>query len=319
MGRRGIADQAWLFLMLPGLFWAGNAIVGRAVAGDVPPIALAFWRWAFGAILVLPLAYRHLQRDFAVMLSEWRIMIVFSVTGVAIFNTFLYVAAHTTTALNIVMLQSAGPVMIVLASFLLFHEPIKARQALGIGLSLTGVVTLVSHGDLLALLGLGLNRGDLWMLAAVVSYATYAALLRRRPPVHGLSFLIATFVLGALALLPFYIAESLSGRPLPLAVNSGLSVSYAALFASVLAYFSFNRVVALLGANTAGLAIHLVPVFGTILAILLLGEIPRAYHGIGIAMILSGIWVATRVGSSVHSPSSVNQIPARSAEEMLSR
>jgi drug/metabolite transporter (DMT)-like permease len=252
------------------------------------------------------------------MLSEWKIMIVFSVTGVAIFNTFLYIAAHTTIALNIVMLQSAGPVMIVLASFLLFREPIKARQALGISLSLSGVVTLVSHGDLLALLGLGMNRGDLWMLAAVISYAIYAALLRRRPPVHGLSFLIATFVLGAVALLPFYCAESLSGRPLPLAMSSALSISYAALFASVLAYFSFNRVVALLGANTAGLAIHLVPVFGTVLAILLLGEIPRAYHGIGIALILSGIWVATRGGSSVQSPSSIDQIAARRAEQVPS-
>ena len=140
---------------------------------------------------------------------------------------------------------------------------------------------------------LAFNTGDLWMLAAVVSYAIYTALLRLRPAVHGLSFAAATFAAGA-AMLPLYAAETLGGRPLPLTMTSVLAVGYVAVFASVLAYLSFNRLVALVGPNTAGLAVHLVPVFGTVLAILVLGEVPRRHHAVGMALTAAGIWLATR-------------------------
>lgn len=292
--RRGVLDQPWLLMLLPALFWSGNAVVGRAVAGEVPPIALAFWRWVVGAAIVLPFAWRHLPGDLPAMLRQWRVMLALSVLGVAVFNTCLYIAAQSTTALNIVMLQSAMPVLIVAASFLLFGEVVRPRQALGIAVSLAGAMTLVTHGDPLVLARLALNRGDAWMLAGIASYAAYTALLRRRPAVHGLSFVAATFVTGALALLPLYLGETLSGRPLPLAPAPVLAILYVAVFASVLAYLSYNRAVALVGANTAGLAAHLVPVFGTLLAILLLGEVPRAYHGIGVALIALGIWLAQR-------------------------
>jgi drug/metabolite transporter (DMT)-like permease len=292
--RHGLADQAWLLMLLPALFWAGNAVVGRAVAGEVPPIALAFWRWVVGAAIVLPFAWRHLGRDTRPMLRAWPVMLALSVFGVGVFNTTLYIAAQTTTALNIVMLQSAMPVLIVAASFLLFREVVTARQALGIAVSLAGAVTLVTHGDPAVLAQFDLNRGDLWMMAGILSYAVYTALLRRRPAVHGLSFVAATFIVGALILLPLYLAETLSGRPLPLAPRSALAIGYVAVFASVLAYLSYNRAVALLGANTAGLGVHLVPVFGTLLAVLLLGEVPRPYHAVGILLIGTGIWLAQR-------------------------
>lgn len=292
--RRGPLDRPWLLMMLPGLFWAGNAIVGRAVAGQVPPIALAFWRWVLGAAVVLPFAWPHLRRDLPAMLRAWRVMLALSVFGVGVFNTCLYIAAQDTGALNIVMLQSAMPVLIVLASFLMFGEVVRAGQAAGIAVSLAGALTLVTRGDPSVLMRFELNRGDLWMLAGIVSYAVYTALLRRRPAVHGLSFVTATFILGALLLLPLHLAETLSGRPLPLGLPSLLAILYVAVFASVLAYLSYNRAVALLGANTAGLAVHLVPVFGTLLAVVLLGEVPRLYHACGIGLIGLGIWLAQR-------------------------
>jgi drug/metabolite transporter (DMT)-like permease len=293
---RGIASQPYLLLSLTALFWAGNAILGRAVAGQVPPIALAFWRWVVGAAIILPFAWPHLGRDLRPMLRAWKPMLAFSFCGIAVFNSTLYIAAQTTTALNIVMLQSTMPVLIVAASFLLFRERVSARQALGIAISMTGAVTLVSRGDPWVLARLDLNRGDVWMLAGIVSYAVYTALLRRRPAVHGLSFVAASFLAGAAMLLPFYLAETLSGRPLPLSPVALGAILYVALFASVLAYLCYNRAVALLGANTAGLAVHLVPVFGTLLAVLLLGEIPRAFHAVGILLIGSGIWLAQRRG-----------------------
>lgn len=291
---RALADEPRFLMLLPGLFWAGNAIVARSLAGDVPPIGLAFWRWTVGAVLILPFARQHLARDWGTLVKSWPIMLLLSVLGISIFNTFLYIGAHTTTALNIVMLQSALPVVIVLMTFLLFRDRLTGRQALGIAVSLAGTLTLIAHGDLGVLAHLDINDGDLWMLAAVVSYAAYTALLRLRPPVHAFSFLFAIFAVGALVLLPFYLGETLSGHPLPLSAKTLFGIGYVAIFASIISTLAFNRTVELLGANTAGLVIHLVPVFGTLLAVLLLGETFHVYHAVGIGLIAIGLWLATR-------------------------
>lgn len=292
--QRGLFDRAWLLMTIPALCWSGNAIVGKAVAGQVPPFALAFWRWVFAAAILLPIAWPHLKRDWPVLLRAWKVVLALAVFGVAVFNSTLYIAAQSTTAINIVMLQSAMPVLIVLASFAMFGERVRAAQVVGIAVSLTGALTLVAQGDVAVLSQLDFNRGDLWMMAGIVSYSVYTALLRKRPAVHGLSFAAATFVIGATLLCPMYFGETLAGRPLPLNATSAMAIGYVAVFASVLAYLSYNRAVALLGANTAGMSVHLVPAFGTVLAILLLGERPRAFHVVGIVLIATGIWLAQR-------------------------
>ena len=289
-----LADQAWLLMMLPPLFWAGNAVLGRAVAGSVPPIGLAFWRWFLGMLVVLPFAWPHLRHDITPILARWKSVLLLGTLGIGIYNTFQYIARNTTTALNCVMLQSSMPVMIVLMSLVLFRDRIGAMQGVGIAVSLVGAMTLISHGDPGTLLGLELNAGDVWMLAAVVIYAAYTTLLRRRPAIHGLSFVVVTFAIGAMELLPFYVWESLTGHPVQASGITLLAVGYTVLFPSIAAYLCFNRAVELLGPNTAGLAIHLVPVFGSLLAILFLGEQPHLYHGIGIALIAAGILLATR-------------------------
>lgn len=289
-----LADQAWLLMMLPPLFWAGNAVLGRAVAGSVPPIGLAFWRWFLGMLVVLPFAWPHLRHDITTILARWKSVLLLGTLGIGIYNTLQYIALNTTTALNCVMLQSSMPVMIVLMSLVLFRDRIGAMQGVGIAVSLVGAMTLISHGDPGTLLGLELNAGDVWMLAAVVIYAAYTTLLRRRPAIHGLSFVVVTFAIGAVELLPFYVWESLGGHPVQASGITLLAVGYTVLFPSIAAYLCFNRAVELLGPNTAGLAIHLVPVFGSLLAILFLGEQPHLYHGIGIALIAAGILLATR-------------------------
>ena len=281
-------------MMVPGLVWAGNAIVARSLAGHVPPIGLAFWRWTLGALIVLPIAWEHVRRDLPAMRANWRIMLALSALGIALFNTGLYLAAQTTSALNIVMLQTAIPVLIVLMGFLIFRETVTLAQVVGIALSLAGALTLITHGDWHVLSGLAFNAGDLWMLGACVVYAGYTALLRLRPAVHGLSFLFASFVIGALLLLPLYIGETFVSQPMPLNWQALAAVVYVALFASVLGYLAYNRTVAVLGASTAGLAVYLVPVFGTLLAMLLLGEHPEIYHAAGIGLIAGGIALAAR-------------------------
>lgn len=293
-----LADEPRILMLLPGLFWAGNAIVARSIADEIPPVALAFWRWTVAGLLIAPLAWPHLRRDMPLMLRSWPIMLVLTAFGISIFNTFLYIGAHTTTAVNIVMLQTAMPIVVVVATFLIFRDTLTGRQAAGIVASFLGTLTLISHGDPAMLLGLDFERGDLWMLAAVVSYAVYTALLRLRPRVHGLSFAFATFALGAALLLPFYLAETSWDRPMPLSLHAVAAIGYVAVFASILAYLAFNRTVELLGANTAGLVVHLVPVFGTILAVLLLGETVHLYNIAGIALIALGLWLATRSPAS---------------------
>lgn len=293
--RRRIADQAWLLMMLPALFWAGNAVVGRAaVAADVPPVGLAFWRWTMGALIILPFAWPHARRDWPALRQHWRIVVLLAFLGISVFNTLLYLGLQTTSAINGVMLQTLMPVLIVLMNLAVFGESVSLRQTAGIAVSLAGAVTLIAHGRLETLLGLHFAIGDLFVLAAVVCYAGYTMLLRRRPAVHGLSFVVATFVLGAAMLLPFYLIELGSGRRMPFTLTAALALGYVGLFPSILAYLAFNRAVALVGANTAGLAIHLVPVFGSVLAILFLGETLHLYHAAGIGLIFSGIALASR-------------------------
>lgn len=293
-GLAALADNPRFLMLLPGLFWAGNAIVARSVTADVPPVALAFWRWAVAALVILPFAWPYLARDLPRMRERWPIMLLLTALGISVFNTFLYIAAHTTTAINIVMLQTAMPIVVVLATFLIFRDAVTGRQAAGIAASLAGTLTLISRGHPEALLSLDFKPGDLWMLAAVVCYAVYTTLLRLRPAVHGLSFAFASFAAGALLLLPFYVGETILVRAFPVTAGSLLALGYVAVFASVLAYVAFNRTVELLGANVAGLTVHLIPVFGVVLAVLLLDERVHAYHGAGIALIAFGLWLATR-------------------------
>jgi len=281
-------------MLLPGVVWGGNAIVARAFAGELPPVGLAFWRWMLAAILVLPFAWPHVRRDAPAMIRAWPIMVLLSALGIAFFNAALYIAAHTTTALNILMLQAAMPVLIVAATFLLFNERITARQGTGVVLSLAGAMTLITHGDLHILTELAFNAGDLWMLTACILYAVYTALLRLRPAVHWLSFLFATFFVGAMLLLPFYIGETLLVQAMPVSTRSLLAIGYVSLFASAIGYGAYNRAVELLGANTAGLSVYLVPVFGTVFAVLLLNERPELYQIVGIALIVAGILLAVR-------------------------
>lgn len=293
-GRPSLLDRPWLLLLLPPLFWSGNFVLGRAVAEAVPPVALAFWRWTLGALILLPFAWPSLRRDAFTLARHWKIVVLLTVPGIAIFNTFAYIGLATTTALNGVMIQSAMPVMIVGMSFLFFRDTITPLQALGIAVSLSGALTLVSRGDPMALANLHFNTGDLWILAAVTAYAAYTALLRRQPHVHGFSFIVVTFLLGALMLLPFLILETVNGRPLQFTPTSLAAIGYVAVFPSILAYICFNRAVLVLGANRTGLSIHLIPVFGSVLAMLFLGERPQWFHAVGIALIACGVVLATR-------------------------
>lgn len=290
---------AYAMLSFTALLWAGNLIVGRAVHAEVPPIGLAFWRWLVGLLVVLPFASRHIMRDWPVIRRHWRFIAIMAAVGIAAFNTLVYIGLHFTTAINALLLQSTMPVLIVLFSFFLFGERVAPIQGLGVLVSLAGVTMIVVRGDLAALRDLALNRGDAIVFAAVASYALYSTLLRKKPAMHPLSFVAAIFALGAVMLLPLYLWESLSGDPMRATVTTFAAVGYVAIFPSVVAYFCFNQGIAAVGANRGGIFFHLMPVFGSLLAMLFLDETMRPFHLAGFALILSGLYLATRAPRSV--------------------
>lgn len=289
-----IADWPYLLLVLTALFWAGNFIVGRAVNGMVPPVALAFWRWTGGFLIILPLAWPHLRRDLPIALKHWKIVLILSAVGVASFNTLVYLGLRETTAINGLLIQSVMPIAIVLTSFALFRDPVGPAQMAGLALSLAGIVAIVARGDLATLATLDLNRGDLLIFLAILSYAFYTALLRRKPPVHPYSLVAITFGCGALMLLPLHAVEWSMGSVPRFDTVTLAAMGYVALFPSVLAYLCYNRGVELIGANRAGQFVHLMPVFGTLMAVTLLNESFRLFHAAGIALIFAGILLANR-------------------------
>jgi drug/metabolite transporter (DMT)-like permease len=291
-----ITESPYLLLTLAVFFWAGNFIVGRAVRADVPPLALAFWRWFFAAILVTLMARRHLPADLARLRKSWGIVLLLAFVGITCFNTLVYIGLQYTMAVNALLMQSLMPVMIVGLSFLLFKEKIKPIQAAGVAISLLGALTIIGQGSLGILVSLSLNRGDVLVFIAVIGYAGYSIGLRKRPAVHPLSFVAATFILGDLLLLPLYVWETVSGRSLHLDAPTVMAISYVAVFPSIVSYLCFNRGVELVGANKAGMFIHLIPVFGSVMAIVFLGESLQWFHIVGILLIAAGISMATRLG-----------------------
>jgi drug/metabolite transporter (DMT)-like permease len=287
-------DQPYLLLSLTSLFWAGNTILGRFIAGHVPPVTLAFIRWSGAFAILLPFAWRHLIVDWPAIRKHAGILALIAFTGFSVYNTMAYYGLQYTTAINGLLLQSVAPLFVAMWSFVLFHDRLTVRQAGGICVSLTGVLVIICHGSLAVLLGIAFNRGDICFLVALVVYGFYAAYLRKRPAIHPFSFLAVGMGWGAILLIPAVIVEIASGRVPVFDAESLASFAFICIFPSLLGYLFLNRGIELVGANRAAPFIHLVPVFGSVLAVVLLGERFELYHAIGYALVFSGITIATR-------------------------
>jgi drug/metabolite transporter (DMT)-like permease len=282
-----------LLLALAALLWSGNFVIGRAVAGRVPPVALAFWRWAVALAVLLPLTRRALRARAPVLRRSWKILLLLGILGVGNFNLLVYVGLNATTATNALLLNSACPAFILAITFATGLGRATPRQLAGIALSLAGVVAIVTRGAPEALLSIAFARGDLWVLAAVLSWAIYTILLARRPAgVEPLALLTVLVAVGVLWIAPFYAWELASGSRLRLDAVAAGAILYVALLASIAAYFLWNVGVAAVGASRAGVFLHLMPAFGSVLAAILLGESFRAFHVAGIALVLAGVPLA---------------------------
>jgi drug/metabolite transporter (DMT)-like permease len=287
----------YLLMILPPLFWAGNAVVGRAAVGELPPIALAFWRWLFAFLLLLPIGVPRILAQKALVRRQWKLLCLLAVSSVTAYNTFLYIALTTTTAINATLVSAAIPVAIVGLSWAWTGERVSMRQGAGILLSLAGVLLVIARGEVQALLSLSLHVGDLWALAAVGSWAVFSVLLRRHPTgLDAFALLTVQVGLGLVFLSPLYLIELASGARMILTPRSLGLIAYVAIFPSAVAYGFWNRGVAELGASIAGQYTNLIPVFTAVLAALLLGESFHWFHSAGLVLIFGGIWLATRAG-----------------------
>ena len=281
-------------MILPPLFWAGNFIVGRAVSNHEVPLHLSFWRWSISAIILAPFVLKPIwkQRDI-IKQHFWSILILafFSITA---FNSLAYIAVQYTTATNATLLNSFIPIFIIIISAIFFKEKTSIKQIIGIFISLLGVIAILTKLDQEVLIGLSVNKGDLWMLVAALDWAIYSILLKYlRPKALGaLPFLGILVFLGTLILVPILYWNPFEEQAIEWTGGMIKAVSYIAIFPSIIAYLSWNYGIQKLGASVGGQYIHLMPLFGALMAIVFLGESIQLYHLVGGALIALGLWLS---------------------------
>ena len=287
--------MAYFLLVLTVLFWAGNFVLARSLVDLLPPVSMASMRWSLAFILLLPFVYSRLLRDRKLLVKHWKIITLLSLFGVAAFNTTVYLGVQHTTATNATLLQSSIPILVLILSVIFFSEKISIKQLLGVCFSFVGVLVIIAKGQLDVLLAFSLITGDLWILIAVSCWTVYSVLLRYKPAqLDGLSFLGASIFIGNLILYPlvYWELQYVDINSFQVTWQISSAVMYLAIFPSLLAYFFWNRAVAEVGAARASLFIHLLPVFGALLATVLLGEAMQIFHLIGIILIFIGIYLA---------------------------
>jgi drug/metabolite transporter (DMT)-like permease len=297
--RTASRGAAFLLLALATLFWAGNWVLGRALRETFEPNALNFWRWLIAALALAPFAVPRLRGRWGVIRRDAGLLLLLSFLGVALFQSLVYTGLRTTTAVNAVLLNSSLPGFILLCSWAIERERGTRRQVAGMLISLAGIFVILSRGDPASLARLEFHPGDALILLAMPIWGVYSVLLKRRPPeLDGIAFLFVISLAGVALLLPAFAIEALTAPPRWPGAGGVAAALYVGLAASVGAFICWNRGVAVVGANAAGFTVHLLPAFGTLLAILFLGESFRPFHALGIATILAGVLVATRAAPS---------------------
>ncbi|HFS7476643.1 TPA: DMT family transporter [Enterobacter cloacae] len=293
--RKQLISPALLLILLPPLFWAGNFITGRAVHSIVPPMTLSLWRWVIALVCVLPFAWKPMCRDYRLYLTHKWLIVRLSLSGVVAFNSLVYVGLHQTSASNALLLNSFIPVLIALFGAAFFKEKLRGVQTFGLVLSFVGVLIIVAHGDWRMLIAFSFSRGDIIVFMAMVAFAFYTLWLRSVPQnMDRVGLMGAQIATAFIFLIPLWFAEQSTGQFAQWTPISVMALAYLGVFPSVLAYLMYNLGVAKFGAARAGLCIHLIPVFGVVLAVIFLNESLHAYHAAGLIAILIGIRLAMK-------------------------
>ncbi len=291
-----ILDQPYLLLVLAPLFWGGNVVAAKLVVGEIDPFLLLASRCVLATLFIYPFAFRHLRADWAVVRSNWFVLMAFGAIGYAVFNGFLYLGLQTTTAVNSAIEQASLPMLILGANFLFFRVRARPVQIVGVLLAIFGVILTATHGDPTRLLRMDLNVGDGFVILACLAYTGYTLALRFRPKVHIMSFMAVSFTGAAItAVAMLAVLGGGLGQVAKLGEASltvWLVIAYVAVFPSMFSQVAYARGVELVGANRAAPSHNLIPVFGTLGSVLILGETLQTYHFIAAAIIIGGIVMA---------------------------
>ncbi len=290
-------SQAWLLLVFTTLIWGCNAVAARLAVGEVSPMMLTTARWSICCLALWLTARGQIAAHWRGLVPHWRYLAMMGVAGFTAFNALFYAAAHHTSAINIAIIQGVIPVLVLLIGALFLGMRIGVLQVLGVALTLAGIAVVASRGHLAALAALDFNVGDVWMVVASLLYAGYTLGLRKRPAVPPLVFFAALAAVAALASLPLLAAEIAVGRFFMPSLEGWLIIAFVGLLPSFVSQISFIRAVALIGPARAGVYLNLTPVFGPLLAVLVLHEPLAPFHLLALAMVLGGIWIAERLGT----------------------
>lgn len=285
---------AFVYLLLPVLFWSGNYVLGRfTVSEGIDPFSISFLRWSIACLIILPFAYKKVWAERAIIVKNWPLLLLFSWLGICNYNLFLYIGLTSTSVTNAVLLNAIVPVIILITARLLLGNKTNWLQNVGILLSTIGAIEIISRGSLDTLLHLTMSQGDLWIITAAISWAVYSVLIAKRPKGMSLiGFFTTTALVGTAIQAPLFFIFGTTALSDLSVINWG-TLLYMGLFASLAAFLCWNLGVQKLGAATAGQFIHLLPVFSISLSVLFLGEQLQHFHYIGILLIFSGIFVAT--------------------------
>ena len=287
---------AAIYLVCATLFWAGNFIVGKTASiNEIPPISLNFYRWLVAWLILLPFTFRELIKKKNYILNNIGFFIVLGITAVTIFNSALFYSLKFTQVISGVLMISTVPVMIIFISSLLKIEKTNFFQIIGVGLSLTGVLFIITKADIGLLKNLDFNRGDLIMIIAMLSWATYSALLKKKKyELSQISLLQVVISFGVIFLIPLYFIDMNMGNSIKLEKPFFLTMAYVVLFPGLASFFFWIKGVALIGANRSGVFLHLMPIFGAVMAMIIFDEKFMFYHLLGAAFILMGIILSNR-------------------------
>jgi len=287
---------AYIFLIFATLFWSGNFIVGKAASlFEIPPFTLNFYRWTFAWLILAPFTLKEIFQKKEYILKNLKLILILGITSITIFNSIVYYSLNFTQVINGVLMISTIPVMIIFFSWIFKIEKTNFYQILGVIFSLLGVMVIVTKADLDKLLNLNFNKGDLWMVVAMLSWAMYSALLRKKKfELSQISLLQTIISAGLILLLPAYLIEMSLGYRLNIHLPFILTLSYVVLFPGLASFFFWIKGISIIGSNRSGIFLHLMPIFSTIMAILIFKEKFMVFHFIGAVLIITGVVLSSK-------------------------
>ena len=288
--------QAYPLLVFTTLIWGANAVAARLAVGEVSPMMLTFARWGICCVALGLISRREIASNWTGLRGAWPYIILMGALGFTGFNALFYAAAHHTTAINIAIIQGAIPVLVLVGSVLIYRTRVGWMQILGVAITVAGIVVVACRGQLSLLSHLSFNIGDVWITLACLLYAGYALGLRHRPPVPAIVFFAATAAVACVVSMPLLVAEIAMGNFIVPTAKGVALIAFVGLLPSFVSQITFIHAIELIGPARAGVFLNLVPIFGPLLAVLVLGETLSPFHGVALALVLGGIWIAEKLG-----------------------